>query len=274
LDPWSLRKNRLVKKAYLSFIGKRCINNAAAIHFTSEYERLATQNLDLKVQGVTIPLGLNRHETTGTPTHTDLTKRYPSLVDKKIIVFLSRLHPKKGLDQLIPAIKCLLDNRDDFSLVIAGSGDEDYEDKVHMLVKAYHVEDKVVFTGFVQGQDKWDVLQAADIFVLPSYDENFGLAVVEAMSVGVPVVISDHVGIHHEVAQWGAGLVTACDSVQIAGALARLLDDDMLRRHMGEHSKRLVREKFTWDQVAKDLSRLYRSIVADRTPASLSYQSQ
>ena len=138
---------------------------------------------------------------------------------KQLIVFLSRLDHKKGLDRLLPAIGTLAMGRDNFALVIAGSGEREYEDQVHDLVLAHGLQEKVIFTGFVQGQDKMDLLRDADVFVLPSYDENFGLAVIEAMAVGAPVVISNNVGIHHKVTQYGAGLVTSCESDEIAHAL-------------------------------------------------------
>ena len=184
------------------------------------------------------------------------------LNQKLLIVFLSRLDHKKGLDRLLSAISALAIERDNFAVVIAGSGEREYEAQVHDLVLAHGLQEKVIFTGFVQGQDKTDLLRDADVFVLPSYDENFGLAVIEAMAVGVPVVISNNVGIHHAVTEYGAGVVTACESGEITHALNNLLKHDSLRRTMGQNGMKLVKEKFAWEKVARELFGLYQSILS------------
>jgi len=187
---------------------------------------------------------------------------------KLLIVFLSRLDHKKGIDRLLPAINALAARRDNFAVVIAGSGEREYEAHVRDLVVAHGLQEKVIFTGFVQGQDKMDLLRDADVFVLPSYDENFGLAVIEAMAVGAPVVISNNVGIHHEVTEYGAGLVTSCESDEIAHALGTLLDNGSLRRKMGKNGRHLVGDKFTWEKVAGRLMELYEAVVSHGTIAS------
>ena len=262
LSSWSLKKGRIKKELYLSLIGRRCLNAATALHLTSEDERVAARRLAPGTPCIVIPLGTDTFTEEEFPTRGGFRKKYPMLDHKQLIVFLSRLDHKKGLDRLLPAIGTLAMGRDNFALVIAGSGEREYEDQVHDLVLAHGLQEKVIFTGFVQGQDKMDLLRDADVFVLPSYDENFGLAVIEAMAVGAPVVISNNVGIHHKVTQYGAGLVTSCESDEIAHALSTLLDNESLRRKMGKNGRRLVGDKFTWEKVAPRLIEHYETILS------------
>src|SRR3989449_2138136 len=262
LSSWSLKQSRIKKRLYLSLLGRRCLNSASVLHFTSEDEWTAGRRLAPGTPSVVIPLGTDTFTEEEFPTRGRFRKKYPMLNQKLLIVFLSRLDHKKGLDRLLPAISTLAMGRDNFAVVIAGSGEREYEARVHDLVLAHGLKEKVIFTGFVQGQDKMDLLRDADVFVLPSYDENFGLAVIEAMAVGAPVVISNNVGIYHEVTEYGAGLVTSCESDEIAHALSTLLDNESLRRKMGKSGRRLVGDKFTWEKVAARLIEHYETILS------------
>lgn len=262
LSPWSLKQSRIKKGLYLSLFGRHCLNTASALHLTSEDERTAARCLAPGTPSVVIPLGMHLPVGNEFPAKGSFKRKYPALEGKKLIVFLSRLDPKKGLDRLLPAISVLAMGRDNFAVVIAGSGDGEYEARVRDLVLTHGLQEKVIFTGFLQGQDKIDLLRDADVFVLPSYDENFGIAVIEAMAVETPVVISNNIGIHHEVTEYGAGLVTSCESGEIVHALSTLLDNESLRREMGENGRRLVGEKFTWEKVAAGLMELYDAILS------------
>jgi glycosyltransferase involved in cell wall biosynthesis len=260
LNSSCLRKNVLIKSFYLAVLGKRCLNNARLLHLTSEDEKVSAQRLNLTVPGAIIPLGMHVPEDSALPARGGFRKLYPDFTNKKLIVFLSRLDPIKGLDLLLPALASVSKGRDDFFAVIAGSGDGVYDAAVRRLASRHKLEKKIIFPGFLQGYDKWSLLRDADIFTLPSYNENFGIAVVEAMAIGVPVVISNQVGIHREVTQYAAGIATSCDSGEIATALMTLLDDELLRHRMGENGKRLVKERFTWEKIGADLREVYEAI--------------
>ena len=112
------------------------------------------------------------------------------------------------------------------------------------------------------GKEKVSLLHSTDIFALPSYSENFGLAVVEAMASGLPVVISNRVNIWREVAGANAGIVVNCDAVALADGLVALLDDSELRRTMGENGRRLVRQRYDWKIAAEQLLCVYREILS------------
>lgn len=262
LDPWCLGRGLFKKKLYLFLAGRSFLRHASALHVTCEDEKAAIERLGLTTPKAVIPLGVTLLPEGALPPRGSFRSKVPQLSKRKLIVFLSRLDPKKGLDKLLPALTQLARQRDDFLVVLAGSGEKRYEASLQREISSNGLSRKVFFTGFLQGRDKLELLRDADCFVLPSYSENFGVAVVEAMGMGVPVVISDRVGIHREVAQYQAGLVTPCDSGAVARALATLLDDHPLRQQMGENARRLVKERFTWDRATAGLIDLYQSVLS------------
>src|SRR6185436_20783168 len=159
---------------------------------------------------------------------------WPETRGRRIVLFLGRLNFKKGLDLLVRAFGEVARRRPDVHLVLAGPDDDGYGATVRRWLGAEGVLDRVTFTGMLLGRAKLAAFRDADVFVLPSYTENFGMAVVEAMACGRPVVISDHVNIWHEVAAAGAGRVTRCDAGEVAAALLGLLDDPAARRAAGD----------------------------------------
>ncbi len=221
----------------------------------------ATRPLGLRPPGVVVPLGVDLRPPEANRVSSSLSKDYPQLKGKKIVLFLSRLDPKKGLNLLIAALGELARSRKDFTFVVAGSGHRAYEAEVAWLVKKHGLWDRTIFLGLVLGEAKWSLLHEAHVFVLPSYQENFGLAVVEAMAAGVPVVISNRVNIFREVNQAGAGLVTDHDPAEIAAAVEQLLVDDDLRGQMGHCGALLVRERFNWEKATKDLLQVYEHML-------------
>lgn len=266
LDAWPLRKNRILKRYYLRLVGRRILNQAEAVHAASAAEKVGIERLGVKTNVVTVPLGVEIPSVMELSSHGQFRKQYPELEGKKLILFLSRIDNIKGMDLLLPALKRVTEKRKDVILVIAGSGNPSFERQVRRWVADLGLDRFVMFCGFLDGHRKQAALRDADLFVLPSYHENFGIAAVEAMAAGLPVVISDQVGIHQEVRECEAGLVTRCDAGEVAEALLNVLEDDSLRRRMGENGRRLVQEKFTWSRVGVELVKLYQSIVAARRP--------
>jgi glycosyltransferase involved in cell wall biosynthesis len=148
-------------------------------------------------------------------------------------------------------------------LVLAGHGEPAYVAHLQAEATRLGVASALVWPGFLAGEEKWAALAAADGFVLPSYSENFGMAVVEAMAVGCPVVISDHVGIHADVTTAHAGIVTTCDSQELSRALTVLANNADLRTRMGNNARILVGERFSLEAVTNSLLRLYSNIRTD-----------
>ena len=168
------------------------------------------------------------------------------------------------MDLLIGAVKELSGDHHDFVLVIAGEGSKAYEGKLRDMVRDSGLSGRTVFAGFVNGAEKRALLADSDVFVLPSYQENFGMAIVEAMAAGLPVIVSHQVNIHHEISDAGAGLVSRLNSAGLVLALRQLLDDDSFRRQMGEKARNLVEQRFRWRQIAPRMVALYKSMVGSR----------
>ena len=146
-------------------------------------------------------------------------------------------------------------------LVIAGPENDDYGQKVRSWVRERGLESAVHFVGSLQGDDVVQAYVDADVFALPSYTENFGMTVAEAMACALPVVISDQVNIHAEVSTAGAGLVTRCDADDTTQALVTLLQDPERRRTMGKAGRRLVQAHYTWPAIVDALTREYQAVI-------------
>jgi glycosyltransferase involved in cell wall biosynthesis len=151
--------------------------------------------------------------------------------------------------------------RNDFTLVIAGSGERVYEAQVRQLVTMYDLHDCTIFTGFMQGEEKLQLLREADIFVLPSYHENFGVAVIEALAAGLPVVISSRVNIYREILEAGAGLVTPLESHALTTTLDGLLNNPSMRHEMGQRGKQLASTRFSWSAISGEMLRVYTTLL-------------
>ena len=263
LYTYALGKNAWKKWPYYTLIGKRDIQGAAAIHFTTEDElERCHPFLDLKYKAIIVPNGIDISEFDNLPETGRLKERYPFLNNKKVILFLGRIHWKKGLDLLAKAYGKVARERNDVHLLIVGPDEGKYERKLRQLLKIEGVLERVTFTGMLTGKEKLETYAGCTLFVLPSYSENFGMTVIEAMACGLPVVISDQVGIHREVAKDSAGLVVNCDSEQLAQAMIKLLDDTDLSQRMGENGRRLVNERFTLDKIATKMIEVYERVIS------------
>lgn len=251
----------LKKWLYFNTVGRRDINGAAGMHYTSQVDMDVSRSLGTRPPGHILPFGVKAPGREGVASGLRLRDRHPELRDKKIVLFMSRLDPIKGLDILIEALGTLAAGRDDFALVVAGGGDRDYQGQMTSLVSGLGLQDRTVFLGMVVDNDKWSVLFDSDMFVLPSHHENFPMAVVEAMAAGLPVVVSDRVKIHQEVADAGAGVVTGLDPQEVAETVDGLLTDDVRRRQMGASAEAMARERLSWEQAARNTAREYESVV-------------
>jgi glycosyltransferase involved in cell wall biosynthesis len=260
LDPWSLRSHRWKKAPYFHLFERRNLLGAAAIHAVSQREQRAIEALGLTSPVVTIPLGV---DPMASEDSTAARRQGGGTGDIVNLLFLSRLHPKKGIELLLDAVGFLTaDAR--IRLFVAGDGDAAYVARLKDRAKANGLSDRMVFTGFVTGAERRRLLNEADLFVLPSYDENFGMAVAEALSAGLPVVVSEHVALADRVREAGAGLVVPCDAQELARAIATLVDDPNLRHCMGQAGRRLAQAEFSWPEVARRLTALYEDLIAKR----------
>ncbi|MGE3906600.1 MAG: glycosyltransferase, partial [Reyranellaceae bacterium] len=202
--------------------------------------------------GIVVPLGVDA------PARLADAVRQP-----RRILFLSRLHPKKGLDLLVPAFAAVRKRYGDARLVIAGP-DDGARAATDDLVARHGLGDCVEFPGMLTGIAKDRAFAEAGLFVLPSYSENFGIAVAEAMAAGLPVVVSDQVNIHDAIAGTEAGLVVPCQTERLAQAMSALLADPDKGIEMGRNGTELVRTRYGWPAIGKQLVDVYRRIIDRR----------
>jgi glycosyltransferase involved in cell wall biosynthesis len=264
LDPWSLSQSRWKKRLYMALRLRRNLDRAAALHFTSELERDLTAPLKLKPRGIVEPNGIRVEEFEPLPPPGQFRQRHPELRGRPLLMFLSRLHLKKGLDILIPALARL--RRRDAVLVLAGPDGDGYGQTVQRMVEESKLQDRVIFVGMLRGADRIAALADADLFVLPSYQENFGIAVIEALAAGTPVVVSDQVNIYREIASAGVGGVVPTRVEPLAEEIDRWLADESLRRAAAERARPFVWQHYDWNQIARRWIGHYTSITGANRP--------
>jgi len=265
LDPYLYRQSSTgqlrLKRLYEHWFDLPNLHAATAIHYTAEEERARAAFLKLRAPSFVLPNGLEWERYRELPSRGALRVRW-GLGAAPIVLFLGRLHVKKGLDLLIPAFDALRRRVPDAQLVIAGPENDAYGEQVRGWVRERGLEAAVRFVGPLRGADVVQAYVDADVFVLPSYTENFGMTVVESLACELPVVISDQVNIHAEISGAGAGLVTRCDAGEVAQALETLLADADRRRAMGEAGRRLVQTRFTWPAIVGALATEYERVIA------------
>jgi glycosyltransferase involved in cell wall biosynthesis len=266
LDPYMYGRHRTRKWIYERLFEWRNLNHAAAIHFTTAEEQELTRSLGLKAPGLVVPLGVNLQDYADAPPAGNFRAVHPETHGQKLILFLGRLSFKKGLYLLAKAFGEVGRKRDDLRLVVAGPDDEGCGVQVRRWLEAEGVLEKSTFPGMLLGSEKLAAFRDADMFVLPSYTENFGIAVVEAMACRLPVVISNRVNIWREVGDANAGLVVNCDVQEVGQALFTLLEAPGLGREMGKQGRQLVEARFTWEAVGEQMIQVYEQILTKRHP--------
>lgn len=263
LDPADLQKKRRLKQLYAAMLERPNLSGAAAIHFTSAQEAAVSQRFGISTQDLVIPLGVTQPDVASIAA-TDIHKTFDIPGDRPLVLFMSRIDPKKGLDLLLPALRQLHDEGVRFHFVLAGGNPQDpsYERQIQMQIQSSSLSTCTTLTGFVSGNLKQALLQAADLFVLPSYYENFGIAVAEAMVAGVPVVISDQVYIWEQIQQAEAGWVCPCDGAALTQQLRVALQDASDRQQRGANAQAYALHHYSWEAIAQQTIQAYRSILA------------
>jgi glycosyltransferase involved in cell wall biosynthesis len=255
LDPWSMRQKPLKKKLFWNSFGKRMLAGAAAVHYTAEAEKRAVEESLNVNHGAAIPLGVDIPETR--THHSSLIAHH---VDRPYILFLSRLHKKKGLEVLIEAFASVIANPRlaEWKLVIAGDGDEEYVSSLRRHVTSRQIDRSVEFVGWLEDDAKGEALSRASLLALPSYQENFGISAVEAMALGVPVLVSPHVNLADQIQKAGAGWVVPVERQALSLALVEAMTSqtELVRRGTAAQS---LAERYRWPLIGQQLATLYRS---------------
>lgn len=267
LNQWGMQyyKPRL-KRISLHFLERHLLTHAAAVQFTSEQERIEAEELGVPMHSVVLPLGLDL-DALPPPTPGSFRQANPRLADKTLILFLSRIEQKKGLELLLDAFAHVYARHPQTMLVIAGQGDLAYEESIRDYIQALNLEEAVLVTGFISGTEKQAAFSDCDLFILPSYSENFGFAPVEALANGLPVILTDRVGVAPEVAAAGAGLVVGANQAELTTALETLICDQALRGEMQTKARQLAWQHFSLTSTTQQLMTLYQELLHRRQPA-------
>ncbi|MGK7932486.1 MAG: hormogonium polysaccharide biosynthesis glycosyltransferase HpsP [Microcystaceae cyanobacterium] len=257
LDPADLQKKKQLKKIYGNLLEKPNLKGSVGVHFTSKQEAKVSERYGAKTNDIIIPLGVSLPDNSPILGTTRQQLGIPENVP--LILFMSRIEPKKGLSLLIEALENLLQKGIDFHFILAGTNPQDpqYENKIIQQVKDSKLGERTTITGFIKGELKLGLLQDADLFVLPSYYENFGIAVAEAMAMQTPVVISDQVHIWEEIQQASGGWICQCNVPSLTDSLITALDNDDSLKQRGINAKRLVDEQYNWSAIAQQVIKVY-----------------
>jgi len=259
-DPWALAHHGLRKKVWWRLVERNNYARAAAVVAVTRTEADQIRGMGVTGRIEVIPNGVEPRDFDDFESRESLDQRFPALRDRLFVLFLGRLHRKKGLEELVPSFRDVLQKHPDALLVLAGPDDRGYRQEVETLVRHNNLTSSVLFTGLVSGATKAGLLRAAAVFVLPSYSEGLPLGVLEAMACARPVVITPFCNLP-EVEEAGAGLIVRPRAHFLAAAISALLSDKEAMDQIGQNGLRLVRERLTWESIARKTAALCEEIV-------------
>ena len=271
LDPWfkyTFPLKHAKKWMYWPWAEYRVLRDAKAVLFTSEQERVLARESFWLYRCKEVVINYGTSEPVGeTATQKEaFFARYPDLRDKRLALFLGRIHPKKACDVLIEAFATVLGKNPEWHLVISGPDQVGWQQKLIALAHARGIEHAITWTGLITGDVKYGALKAAEVFVLPSHQENFGIVVAEALACGTPVLTSKKVNIWREIEQDEAGIV-ADDDFEGTCYLLRtwLALQGNEKRLMKERAVQCFRNRF---EIKKSAESIVDAITPFVTPAS------
>ncbi|PZU96674.1 MAG: glycosyl transferase family 1 [Pseudanabaena sp.] len=261
LCTWSLQQSKLRKQTYLNVIERENLLHSKSLHFTADQEKAEFEQLGLNIPSFVLPHGVHTPNLiANAQVQVRETLKIPD--DRPIILFLSRIHPKKGLEYLISALADLQEYK--FALAIAGDGEPEYVHKIKDLLEVHNLSDRTHWLGFVKGETKNLYLQGADLFALTSHSENFGIAAIEALAAGTPVLITDGVAIAPMVKDQECGYVTTLDAEAIKISLQSFFDDFLPEQTAQNRSRlqQVINQNYSWQSISDRLTKIYQKLSA------------
>ena len=297
LEPWSLKQKWLKKRIARWLYQDRDLKCAAALHATAESEAEQFRRLGFKNPGIISPNGVNvpNFDIGNKQSTLELQLKTRANADVRRALFVSRMHPKKGVLELVEAWGALNNStcstcssaaealakeatwlknwKVELVYTVSGEFEKEYEAKVKKRVAELGLQDQFIFTGALNDEEKWKAYARAELFVLPTYSENFGIVVAEALWSGVPVITTKGTpwqDLEDRKCGWWIDLPdegstpfswpTLVDTLRVAVEMP-----DAERREMGMRGRRLVDEKYTWDASVRAMHEGYDSIALKRT---------
>lgn len=264
LDPFLYKQSRYnvpLKRIYERVFVIPNLNQSAAIHYTAEDESKQATFLKIRSKPVIIPNGIDWDGYRCRPPKGNFRRRLKMDSLAPLVLFVGRINFKKGLDLLVPAFGRVARQCPEARLAVVGPDNEGYCSNVRQWCEEQGIQHKVFFVDHL-GIDKLkEAYVDADVFVLPSYTENFGLTVVEAMASGTPVIISDKVNIWRDIQKAGAGIVVGLDPFAVSNAIRQVLSDKRKARAMGARGRAAAQQFYAWPQIVKRLIQVYRGLM-------------
>ena len=263
LSRYSLLSRRpWVKKLSLFLFEKRLLRDAAAVHFTSELEQTEALALGVPMRSRVVPLAV---EGEPRPSRAVVEQHFPELINSEVVLYLSRIDPKKNIEGLLRAFALCAAGRPQLRLLVVGDGLTTYIASLKSLALELGIEQKVVWAGHLSGEAKAAAFGVASVFALSSFSENFGIAAVEALAAGVPSVLSESVAIAGDARDAGAAFVSTTDPESIAKAIASLLDDAAVRHRMSDLARAFAERNYSVGAMGRSLIDLYNHVVEEKT---------
>ena len=262
LDAWAIHQRHLKKQVYWMMFGRRFFDDAASIHCTAEGEKDQASFWGPGSKMMVCPLWFDTADYGSLPGPELAREAIPiTNSDRPKVLFLSRVHHKKGIDVLINATKRLKEQKIEIELIVAGPGDDSYRRSLEKLAIESGVQDQVHFLGMVRGEMKISLYQACDLFALATKQENFGIVLIEAMACELPVITTPMVDIWPEIKRGGAE-ITAPDSKSFTRAIKEFLDNREETQKRGEQGREFVFDWLATERIAEVYAKMYRDAIA------------
>ena len=257
LNDWAMRFRAYKKIPYWYAVERHSVLRASWIHFATEEERRQAQAWVGRQKSKVIPIGLDLREFAALPPRGEFRDRYRIPRDVPVLAFLGRIHPIKGLNVLLGALARVKAEVPELILAVAGPDENGHRSGLERLAQDLGIDGRVRWLGTIEEKTKLGFLVDADVFVLPSFSENFGLAAVEAMAVGCPVVLGRGVNIAPQVEACGAGWVVSTEAEALASAIVEALRNPEARQAAGKAGQRLVADRYDGEAVAREMLKAY-----------------
>jgi glycosyltransferase involved in cell wall biosynthesis len=264
LEPWALSYKAGKKRHYYNWLEAPALRQASVIHALATPEAVNIEQLGLNRSIRVVPNGIHRSDFVILPGAEEFLRNFPDTRNKQLILFLGRIDPKKGLDLLAPAFARLHQQFPETHLVIAGPDNTDFQPTAADFFADVGCASAITFTGMLTGSLKYAALAAADVYVAPSYSEGFSLSILEGMAAGLPCVITTGCNFPEAIAAQAAHVVPI-EVEAIGDALVECLQNPQAAQAMGQRSRQMVFDHYTWDRVASQMEEVYAGMLDRRS---------
>lgn len=261
LNEWAVGYHFYKKLPYWLLLDQRVVHSVRRLHFTSQEERIQAERWIKKTRFEVVPLGLDLQPFLKIIEVGKFREVHKILPNTPLILFLGRIHPIKGLENLIRAMSSIKKHLNSPILILAGEGASSYVGSLRLLVDQLGLEQNVKFIGNISGQAKLELLRDSDVCILPSHSENFGFAAIEAMAAGCPLVISRGVNIARDLEIADAAWLAFPEPEDLAKAVVSALTDLELRKKRVDNAKVLVHSRYEVSIFAREMLRIYEQVL-------------